>query len=222
EEYKEYFISKLKEIENLKLVGNIPSDKKIPIISFNIAHKDRILHPKFVSKLFNDLFGIQSRAGCMCAGPYGHHLLNIDYNTSLKYKKLILQGFEGIKPGWVRLNIHYTLNKDDIDYLIKTIEFIAKYGYLFLEKYGFDMKTAEWKFIGFEATLPRLSINETFNTKKIKLSELPELRKSYFKQAKKIALEIIKNIEPTYTIDKKEIEDIKYFYYYQKTQEKSK
>ena len=222
EEYKEYFISKLKEIENLKLIGNIPSDKKIPIISFNIAHKDRILHPKFVSKLFNDLFGIQSRAGCMCAGPYGHHLLNIDYNTSLKYKKLILQGFEGIKPGWVRLNIHYTLNKDDIDYLIKTIEFIAKYGYLFLEKYGFDMKTAEWKFIGFEATLPRLSINETFNTKKIKLSELPELRNSYFKQAKKIAMEIIKNIEPTYTIDKKEIEDIKYFYYYQKTQEKSK
>ena len=186
EEYKVYFINKLIEIENLELVGNIFPEKKIPIISFNITHKDRILHPKFVSKLFNDLFGIQSRAGCMCAGPYGHHLLNIDYKTSLKYRKLILQGFEGIKPGWVRLNIHYTLSKDDIDYLIKTIEFIAKYGYLFLEKYEFDMKNAEWKFIGFEATLPRLSINETFNTKKSNYQNYPNYVNLILNKQKKL------------------------------------
>ena len=29
--------------------------------------------------LLNDLFGIQSRAGCSCAGPYGHRLLGIDH-----------------------------------------------------------------------------------------------------------------------------------------------
>jgi len=215
-EYKEFFINKLKGIKNVELVGNIPSDKKIPIISFNITHKNRILHPKFVSKLFNDLFGIQSRAGCMCAGPYGHHLLNINYNTSLKYRKLILQGFEGIKPGWVRLNIHYTLNKDDIDYLIKAIQFIAKYGYLFLEKYEFNIKTAEWKFIGFESILPRLSINETFNTKKIKLSKLPELRNSYFKEAEKNAIELMKDFDNSFYRDVDEIEDLKYFYYHNK------
>ena len=84
------------------------------------------------------------------------------------------------------------------------------------------MKTAEWKFIGFETSLPSLSINEMFQTKKIKLSKLPKLRKSYLKQAERIALELKKNIEATYTIDKKEIEDLKYFYYYQKTEEKNK
>ena len=35
----------------------------------------RYLHHNFVVALLNDLFGIQSRGGCSCAGPYGHRLL---------------------------------------------------------------------------------------------------------------------------------------------------
>jgi len=213
EEYKDYFIKKLKEIEHVNLIGGIPSDKKIPIISFNITHNDRILHPKFVAKLLNDLFGIQSRAGCMCAGPYGHHLLDINDNTSQKYRQMILNGYEGIKPGWVRLNIHYTISKDDIDYILKTIEFVAKFGYLFLKKYEIDMKTAEWRYIGYELKFPNLSIDEKYQSKKVKLSKLPKLRKSYLKKAEAIASELMKNDDINYIVDKKEIEDLKYFYY---------
>jgi len=40
-----------------------------------------------VTKLLNDLFGIQSRAGCSCAGPYGHILLGIDKPTSLRFRE---------------------------------------------------------------------------------------------------------------------------------------
>ncbi|KYK31570.1 MAG: hypothetical protein AYK22_02445 [Thermoplasmatales archaeon SG8-52-3] len=213
EEYKEYFIEKLRKLENVEIIGEISSDKKIPIISFNIIHKDRYLHPRFVSKLLNDLFGIQSRAGCMCAGPYGHHLLDIDEETSSKYRKIIIQGCEGIKPGWVRLNLHYTLRKDDVDYILKTIEFIAKYGYLFLEKYEINMITAEWSYIGYKPNFPSLSTDETFKTKKIDLSRLPRLRKYYLEQAEKIALELKEKIDTNYTIDDEEIEDLKYFYY---------
>ncbi len=213
EEYKEYFINKLKEIQNVQIIGDISSDKKIPIISFNIAHKNRVLHPKFVSKLLNDLFGVQSRAGCMCAGPYGHHLLNINLETSLKYRKMILKGFEGIKPGWVRLNLHYSLSSHDIDYIINTIKFIAKFGYLFLQKYEIDMNTAEWKYIGYESKFPNLSIDEKYQSKKVKLSKLPKLRKTYLKKAEAIASELMKNNDINYTVDKKEIEDLKYFYY---------
>ena len=36
------------------------------------------LHHNFVVALLNDLFGIQARGGCSCAGPYGHRLLGID------------------------------------------------------------------------------------------------------------------------------------------------
>jgi selenocysteine lyase/cysteine desulfurase len=213
DKYKEYFINKLNNIKNVKIVGDISPNNKIPIISFNIIHNDRFLHPRFVSKLLNDLFGIQSRAGCMCAGPYGHHLLNIDYDTSLKYRKMILKGFEGIKPGWVRFNLHYTLSKEDIDYIIRCVEFIAEYGYLFLERYEFNINTAEWKYIGFEDKLPILSINENFKTKKINLLKLPEMRNFYIEEAKKIAIELKKEFNNSYYEDEKDIEEIKYFYY---------
>ncbi|KAJ1487475.1 hypothetical protein T484DRAFT_3629319 [Baffinella frigidus] len=36
------------------------------------------LHHNFVVALLNDLFGIQSRGGCSCAGPYGMDLYHID------------------------------------------------------------------------------------------------------------------------------------------------
>ncbi|KAI9218757.1 pyridoxal phosphate-dependent transferase [Blastocladiella britannica] len=35
----------------------------------------KMLHHNFVSTLLNDLFGVQTRGGCMCAGPYGQELL---------------------------------------------------------------------------------------------------------------------------------------------------
>ncbi len=49
----------------------------LKIISFLVRHGERFLHWNFVAVLLNDLFGIQARGGCACAGPYGHRLLNI-------------------------------------------------------------------------------------------------------------------------------------------------
>ena len=47
---------------------------RLAILSFNIDG----LHHDLVSVLLDHLFGIQNRAGCSCAGPYGHRLLGID------------------------------------------------------------------------------------------------------------------------------------------------
>ena len=44
-------------------------------------------------------FGIQSRAGCSCAAPYGHRLLHIDAKKSRELKKTIRLGNIGLKPG---------------------------------------------------------------------------------------------------------------------------
>lgn len=61
---------------NIEILGNPDPDRRIGIISFNIRDPWGLyLHPKFVTVLLNDVFGIQSRAGCSCAGPYGHRLL---------------------------------------------------------------------------------------------------------------------------------------------------
>ncbi len=76
-----------------------------------MRHGDRYLHPKLVTRLLNDLFGIQSRAGCSCAGPYGHTLLGISLELSERYRDQVRLGFLGIKPGWVRLGFHYTMSE---------------------------------------------------------------------------------------------------------------
>ncbi len=83
-----YFLDKLSQINEIRLVGHYDAEALTPIVSFNIGHDGRILHPKFVTKLLNDLFGIQSRAGCSCAGPYGHILLGIDRPTSDRLRRL--------------------------------------------------------------------------------------------------------------------------------------
>lgn len=35
----------------------------------------------------NDLFGIQARGGCACAGPYGQNLLGLDASTAHAFDK---------------------------------------------------------------------------------------------------------------------------------------
>ena len=210
--YTEYFIRRLKNITHVELLGDIAPDQRVSIVSFNIRHEGRILHPRFVTKLLNDLFGIQSRAGCSCAGPYGHILLGIDHQTSEKYRKFIIHGCEGIKPGWVRVNIHYTLSQEDVDYIIQAIEFIAHAGYLFLQKYVFNMKTAEWNYIGFTQQTPDFSLEESFHYNTVPADDIPNLRSSYLKEAEKMAETLRKQPSPPYSQDEDELEELKYFY----------
>ncbi len=218
--YTRYFIDRLKKNKHVELLGDIAPDERVSIISFNIRHNDRILHPRLVAKLLNDLFGIQSRAGCSCAGPYGHILLGIDHQTSEKYRKFIVQGCEGIKPGWVRVNIHYTLSQKDLDYLIHAIEFIARSGHHFLQKYIFDMKTAEWNYIGFTQQAPEFCLDNPFQQKTIHNNEIQAFRISYFKEAEAIVDEIKKQPASPYIKDKGAIEELNYFYCCHKTADK--
>jgi len=48
--------------------------ERLTIFSFVIKHEEtgKFVHYNFISTLLNDLFGLQSRGGCACAGPYGH------------------------------------------------------------------------------------------------------------------------------------------------------
>jgi len=210
-------ITSLKKIENLTIIGSTSSDNRVPIVSFNILHDDKILHPKFVTKLMNDLFGIQSRGGCSCAGPYGHLLLGIDEATSIKFRDFILKGYEGIKPGWVRINLHYTLTERDIDFIIKAIQFIARSGTLFLKRYAFNIKTGEWKHLNSKEHDVVFSIESDFSPQTLELSKLAPLRSFYLQEAERIALELESEKSPSYIRDELDIEEIKFFNYIHKT-----
>jgi len=37
-----------------------------------------------------------------------------------------------VKFGWARINLHYSLEESDLEYICKVIEFIAEKGYKFL------------------------------------------------------------------------------------------
>jgi hypothetical protein len=98
-----------------------------------------------VVALLNDLFGIQARGGCSCAGPYGHRLLGIDLTTSRSFGCAIVAGYEGIKPGWVRVNFNYFISEGVFQYLLDAVEFVAEHGWKLLPHYTFDVATGIWK-----------------------------------------------------------------------------
>ena len=54
------------------------------------------------------------------------------------YNSMDELNFEGVKFGWARINIHYSMEQSDLDYICDVIEFIAEYGYKFLKYYIFQ------------------------------------------------------------------------------------
>ena len=126
----------------VQIIGNPDPARRIAILSFNIRLGDSYLHPRFVTLLLNDLFGIQSRAGCSCAGPYGHRLLHIDSLKSLEFREEILHGHVGVKPGWARVNFHFLMSDAEFDFLCRAILFVAEQGKYFLPLYRFELATA--------------------------------------------------------------------------------
>lgn len=81
-EIHEKVLERLSGIKNLFVLGNnkLP---KVAIYTFIIkSKKGKLLHPNFVTSLLNDLFGIQSRAGCQCSSMYGQKILGIDLDMS--------------------------------------------------------------------------------------------------------------------------------------------
>ena len=146
--------------ENIEILGNPDPGSRVGIISFNIRDESgNYLHHKFVTALLNDLFGIQSRAGCSCAGPYGHRLLDIDRETSERYRHVVQDGYCGMKPGWCRVGLHWVMDDAEAGYVIDAVHFIAQHGCKFLELYDFDLCSGTWSHRQTSVELPKFSLD---------------------------------------------------------------
>ncbi len=143
---------------NIEILGNRRA-KRLSIVSFVVRHGGRYLHHNYVVALLNDLFGIQSRGGCSCAGPYGHRLLGIDLETSHEFEREISRGCEGIKPGWVRVNFNYFISEAVFDYLLESVEIVASEGWKLLPEYVFAQESGLWRHSGGQAE-PVLSLDD--------------------------------------------------------------
>lgn len=136
------------EHPRIRILGN-PAAARLSIVSFVIKGSNyEYLHHNYVVALLNDLFGIQARGGCSCAGPYGHRLLGIDTQRSHDFEAQIAAGCEGIKPGWVRVNFNYFLSEEEFTYLVEAVGLIAEYGERMLPRYDFDSTTGLWRYRG--------------------------------------------------------------------------
>ena len=130
---------------SIELLGNLDAER-LSIVSFVVrSPSGRYLHHNYVVALLNDLFGIQSRGGCSCAGPYGHRLLGIDLDRSHEFEREITGGCEGIKPGWVRVNFNYFVSDAVVDYIIEAVRLVARDGWRLLDDYRFDPATGRWR-----------------------------------------------------------------------------
>jgi selenocysteine lyase/cysteine desulfurase len=128
----------------IDILGN-PEADRLSIVSFMIRRPPRYLHYNFVVALLNDLFGIQARGGCSCAGPYGHRLLGIDLGASRAFEREILRGCEGIKPGWVRVNFNYFISEQVFAYVVEAVHLVAREGHRLLPDYTFDAHSGAWR-----------------------------------------------------------------------------
>ena len=134
---------------NIRILGN-PDADRLSIVSFVLRAPERfgsdsLLHHNYVVALLNDLFGIQARGGCSCAGPYGHRLLGVDDEMSQKLEKEVEDGCEVIKPGWTRVNFNYFISEEEFSYIVEAVHLIANEGWRLLGQYAVDPSTAVWR-----------------------------------------------------------------------------
>lgn len=103
----EVFLHELSKIPAVSIYGDL-SLERLGIVSFNVGS----ISPIDLCNLLSKKYGIQTRAGCSCAGPYGHYLMP----ECTLHKK----------PMWLRVSIHYSHNVSDIEYLISSIKSCIK------------------------------------------------------------------------------------------------
>jgi selenocysteine lyase/cysteine desulfurase len=130
---------------SIQVLGN-PDAERLSIVSFVVKRSGgKLLHHNAVVAMLNDVFGIQSRGGCSCAGPYGHRLLGIDLERSREFEREVLGGCEGIKPGWVRVNFNYFISEEAFRYIVQSVAWVADHGWRLLPQYRFDAARGLWK-----------------------------------------------------------------------------
>lgn len=141
---------------NLVLLGVTDNDQHIPIFSFLIRCGKRFLHYNFVCAILNDVFGIQSRGGCQCSGPYSQRLLGLTEVTevgevpnarNMKIEHALVhlkERAELLRPGYTRLSLPFKgLRNDEVDYVMKAVAWIATNGWALMCQYRCNHRTGE-------------------------------------------------------------------------------
>lgn len=180
--------------ERLSVLAVIIIDKSGDEIPFKLSHR-----------ILSDLFGIQTRSGCNCAGPFGVELLNIDKDYIEDKAAEISKGNFELKNvyGWLRFNIHFSFTDEDLNYLLNSLGFIAENAFIIRDKL-YVMKNLNWVLkrnsglededfnfsLGMISKNTILDVRKPFNVKEVAESE----RNSYLIRNFDIAEKVLRSI----------------------------
>ena len=134
-------ISAWREDARIRILGDLDAPR-IGIVSLILD--SGALHHNLAVRMLNDLYGIQVRGGCMCAGTYGHDLLGIGQAQSESIRCALDDGDVGAKPGWLRCSFSPATSEGEFRVLLDAIPHIAQHWRKYAEDYTMDLDTAEW------------------------------------------------------------------------------
>ena len=103
-----------------------------------------LLHANFVVAVLSDLFGIQARSGCFCAGPYIHRMFPIDEQWSRRMDAEVAKGHMGAKLAFTRLTFNYFISEAVFEYIVDAVHLVAREGWKLLPLYRFDPDSGMW------------------------------------------------------------------------------
>lgn len=126
----------LDSIPGLRILANNIRNR-LGIISFYIED----IHYNLVVRLLNDLYGIQVRGGCACAGTYGHLLLEVSHEKSQEITWKITHGDLSEKPGWIRWSLHPTTTGAEVKLMLDALSDIARNKGLYKSYYLYNPHT---------------------------------------------------------------------------------
>ena len=171
------------------------SAERVSVLSFFIASpvEGKVLHYNYVVSLLNDLFGIQCRGGCMCAGPLAASLLSIDDELISRYISMSESGdevFPAVKPGFVRLSLNYFIPEWEARYILSAVALVAKHGCNLMSRYTFAID-GSWTHK--KASAPLLSIEDVFTPQDCKkpasINSSKQLLDSYLRRGEKVLID---------------------------------
>ncbi|KZC07472.1 tRNA 2-thiocytidine biosynthesis protein TtcA [Dufourea novaeangliae] len=150
-------LAHVRTIPELILLGSGSQNvKRLPIFSFMVRHpRGTFLHHNFVCAVLNDVFGIQARGGCACAGRYAHDLMGIEQELAKEYQKVLVEGernteneesnAEGLRPGFAKLSFPYFMSEAEVAFALEALKMVATEGWKLLPQYVLNPDTGEWR-----------------------------------------------------------------------------
>jgi len=130
---------------HIEILGISDAREALPIFSFRIRDTaGNLVHHQFFTRLLSDVYGVQARGGCACAGSYAHRLLGLGRSESDATIAALEEGRETEKPGWVRLNLSALMSDEKVDTIIKAVDKLALDAPSYLPEYHVDTATARF------------------------------------------------------------------------------